>query len=143
MQVFTEELAAHALKKFEYEFKNPEKNIMTLDDTVYCVHVIRWDYWIESALLLREAMLKMRVEDKNPCKFNWGPSSSNMARTIQKYLTETCVSSFLKWRPKDNIRDVRSSNCYPFSHEHAKKSLETFGSDGMLDEKAKKDFRND
>ena len=39
-------------------------------------------------------MLKMRVEDKNPCKFNFGPSSSNMAGTIQKYLKELVFPHF-------------------------------------------------
>ena len=45
------------------------KNIMTLDDK-FIVSTLWWD-WIESALLLREAMLKMRT-GQNPCKFNWG-----------------------------------------------------------------------
>eukprot|EP00945_MAST-04E_sp_MAST-4E-sp1_P001744 g1744.t1 len=132
MQVNIEESALKELQRFELNFNDPQKCLMAVNEEAYCIKPTRWDFWVDFTVGLRDALLNLKMENENPCKFIIDLDNRPMLGPIARQITQVCLESYLQGCPDGKIRNGRTYNCVVRSNADAVHMLNLFVGDKLV-----------
>ena len=132
LQVEIETSGLHELQRFELNFNDPEKCLMAVNEESYCIKPTRWDYWLDFVIALRDALLNLQFDDKNPCKFNVDVDGHPMLLPILHQMTDVCLRSYLQQCMDDKVRSAKTNECEEQSDEGVNSMLKLFEKDKLI-----------
>ena len=81
---------------------------------------------------LRDALLNLKLENENPCKFIIDLDNRPMLGPIARQITQVCLESYLQGCPDGKIRNGRTYNCVVRSNADAVHMLNLFVGDKLV-----------